>query len=87
LQKIHLFWPSITVKGALEFIFPTHQIEFCKHSKERNSAINLQLIHDGRIIIEPFYTHQLKPEQCAEAYQGLREKKDEYIGVVFDWTK
>jgi hypothetical protein len=29
----------------------------------------------------------MPPERAAEAYTGLRDRKDEYIGVVFDWTR
>ena len=28
----------------------------------------------------------MPPDRCQEAYQGLIYNKDEYLGVVFDWT-
>ncbi len=85
LQKIHLF-PSLTLKGALEFTFPTFEEEFIKHSIERNAKIVLRLLNEKKLNVEHIYTHKLSPTEAARAYEGLRDKKDEYIGVVFDWT-
>lgn len=85
LQKIHLL-DGIRVKGALEFLWPTHRDEFNKHSIERNSEIIMDLMKDGSLKIEPFYSHKLSPAEAAKAYPGLRDQPDEYVGVVFDWT-
>lgn len=86
LQRVHL-WShgAITVKGALEFTLPTHRTEFVKHSIERNSEIVLQLIRDGRLKTAPLCSHQLKPSQAQQAYDGLRSQPDVFFGVVFDW--
>ena len=85
-NRIHL--PDFTqFKGALEWRYPTFRDEFVKHSIERNSEIVLELIAAGSLVVEPLYTHRLRPAQAAEAYRGLREDKDTYIGVVFDWTE
>ena len=40
----------------------------------------------GRLVVDPLRTHILPPERCQEAYQGLTHRKDDYLGVVFDWT-
>jgi hypothetical protein len=37
--------------------------------------------------VDPLRTHVLPPDKCQEAYAGLTHHKDEYLGVVFDWTK
>jgi 2-desacetyl-2-hydroxyethyl bacteriochlorophyllide A dehydrogenase len=86
LGHFHYLPFNHTLKGALEFSFPTHQNDFCKHSIERNAEIVLNLIAEEKLIIEPFYSHKLSPAQSQTAYEGLRDKSDEYIGVVFDWT-
>lgn len=84
-NRIHL--PGFTqFKGALEWRYPTFRDEFVKHSIERNSEIVLELLAAKRLAVEPLYTHKLSPAQAAEAYRGLHEKKDEYLGVIFDWT-
>jgi len=79
--------PFVELRGALEWRFPTFKDGFSKHSVERNSEIILELIASERIRVAPLCTHKLPPEMAAEAYAGLREKKDEYLGVVFDWTQ
>lgn len=84
LQKIHLL-DNISVKGALEFLYPTHQNDFNKHAIERNSAIIMELMKNGKLLIEPLFTHLIKPEDAASAYAGLRDKPDEYVGVVIKW--
>lgn len=86
LQHIHL-WShgSVTVKGALEFTYPTHSSEFNKHSILRNSEIILQLIRDQKINIAPLISHVISVDDAASAYLGLKNKPDEYIGVIFDW--
>ena len=84
----HIHLPGfVNFKGALEWRYPTFKNEFLKHSVERNSEIILELIASDKIRVEPLYSHKVHPGFAAEAYAGLRERKDEYIGVVFDWTE
>jgi len=85
LQRIHLP-PFVEVKGSLEWTFPTFPTEFSKHSVVRNSEILMELIAAGRLKVAPLYTHKLSPSAAPEAYAGLRERKDDYVGVVFDWS-
>jgi len=85
LQRIHLP-PFVQVKGSLEWSIPTFPSEFSKHSIVRNSEILMELIASGRLKVAPLYTHKLSPAAAPEAYAGLRERKDDYVGVVFDWS-
>lgn len=86
LQHIHL-WShgAINVKGALEFIYPTHQTEFCKHSIERNSKIILELIETKKLIIEPLLSKIAKPATASETYENIKQFPEDYMGVLFDW--
>ena len=84
LQRIHL--PNfVEVKGSLEWRYPTFKSEFSKHSIVRNSEIIMELLAQNRLKVAPLHTHNLSPAKAAEAYAGLRERKDDYVGVVFDW--
>ena len=47
--------------------------------------IILGLIAAGKLRVDELTTHVLSPTDCALAYTGLRERKDEYMGVLFDW--
>lgn len=87
LQYVHLWTHGdIRMKGALEFNFSTFETEFAKHSAERNTKILFDLLQNKRLIVKPFYTHKLKPEEAPQGYKGLQTQKDDYIGVVYDWT-
>ncbi len=87
LQHFHLLPWNYQLKGALEFIYPTHPSPFHKHSITRNAAIVLDLIKEKRLHTHALLTHRLAPEAAAEGYAGLREAPGEYLGVLIDWTK
>ncbi|MFO0881365.1 MAG: zinc-binding dehydrogenase [Gemmataceae bacterium] len=42
-------------------------------------------LHTGKLSLEGLITHRITPEQLGEAYQGLLEKKDDYLGVTMRW--
>ena len=89
LNAVHLWGNCVTLKGAHEWRYPVAPDPQgqAKHSIGRNVEILLRLIADGRLKVQPLLTHVVSPyAAAAEAYAGLREKKDEYLGVVFDWT-
>jgi threonine dehydrogenase-like Zn-dependent dehydrogenase len=87
LNCVHL-WPKgcLTFKGAHEWRFPLFKKEGSKHSIERNVEVVFNLMSEGRLKINPVITHVLSPEECEDAYLGLLDKKDEYLGVLFDWS-
>lgn len=84
-RRVHLH-TAVRFKGALEWLYPTFRDEFSKHSIERNTEIILELILQDRLKVTPLRTHRVAPEHAPEIYAGLRERKDDYLGVVFDWT-
>lgn len=85
-NRIHLSQHDVTLKGAHEWKYPTVNDPFTKHSLPRNLEILLKLVADGRLHVSELITHVLPPTEAEAAYTGLRDKKDEYLGVVFDWT-
>jgi 2-desacetyl-2-hydroxyethyl bacteriochlorophyllide A dehydrogenase len=87
LNYCHLYNRGcITFKGAHEWRYPTEPNPFVKHSLVRNSRIVFELMQQNRLQIEPLISHVIKPEQSKEAYEGLRTNKDQYNGVLFDWS-
>ena len=77
---------SQTFKGAHEWRYPVKRDAFLKHSIERNAELSLGLIRDGALQLAPLHTHTLSPDEAPRAYNGLKHEKDDYVGVVFDWT-
>ncbi len=83
LSRIHL--QGIRMIGALEWLYSTPETEAAKHSITRNYRQILGWIASGELKTEPLLTHLLSPQACQGAYLGLHERKDTYLGVVFDW--
>jgi len=52
----------------------------------RNSKVVFGLLKNGRLRVEPLISHILAPEEAAAAYDGLKNRKDEYQGVLFKWV-
>lgn len=85
LSRIHL--QGLRMIGALEWLFSTPEHDAVKVSVTRNCRDVVRWIGEGRLKTDPLLTHLLSPAQCQEAYHGLAHRKDEYVGVVFDWSK
>jgi 2-desacetyl-2-hydroxyethyl bacteriochlorophyllide A dehydrogenase len=85
LNKTHLADFNVTLKGAHEWKFPVNRTPFVKHSLERNSVLVFDLIRRRKLVLEPLVTEIVKPEQCFEVYTDLKNNKDRYMGIVFDW--
>ncbi|HQE25502.1 MAG TPA: alcohol dehydrogenase, partial [Candidatus Atribacteria bacterium] len=84
LRVVHLNW--VTLKGALEWCFPLYDSIGSKYSFENNSYYIFDLIKEKRLVTDGLITHVIKPTEFKEAYEGLLNKKDEYLGVLIDWT-
>jgi 2-desacetyl-2-hydroxyethyl bacteriochlorophyllide A dehydrogenase len=83
LSRIHHL--GIHLIGALEWTFPLGPTERAHFSIRENYEQILHWIAAGRLAVEPLLSHVLSPRQCQEAYDGLRTRPDDYLGVVFDW--
>ena len=87
LSGVHL-WPRgcVTLKGAHEWRYPVMHDPNTKHSLERNSRVAWWLQQTGKLQMHKLITHVVSPDDAPAAYEGLRSRKDEYVGVVFDWS-
>ena len=88
LDQVHL-WENgcVTLKGAHEWRYPIPKSPDYKHSIQRNCEIILDMIRDGKLIIEPMITDVASPSDCQSMYQGLANEPDDHLGVLFDWSK
>lgn len=87
LRYFHLAASALTLKPAHEWIYPVKATPFAKHSFERNTRVVFELIKNGTLKIAPLMSHVIVPEKAPEAYEALRRKEKEYVGVVIDWGK
>jgi 2-desacetyl-2-hydroxyethyl bacteriochlorophyllide A dehydrogenase len=46
----------------------------------------LAQLHKGRLSLQGLITHRIAPEEVGQAYDGLLNRKDEYLGVTVRWT-
>lgn len=84
LLRIHL--EAIRMIGSLEWRWPMHETERVGNIVENYRHI-VQWITDGRLIVEPLLTHLASPLDCQMIYEGLTQKREEFLGAVFDWTR
>ncbi len=85
LSRIHLL--AIKMIGALEWTFPIPETEGNHFTILENNRQILGWIASGRLIVDPLISHVLQPEEAQSAYDGLLNRKDEYLGVLFDWRR
>jgi len=89
LNFTHLCPNNITVKGAHEWRYHVHADPDCiyKHSLERNVGVIFRMMATGSLAVRPLLTNLVSPAAAQEVYDGLKDDKDKYLGVVFDWRK
>ena len=85
LSRIHV--EAIRMIGSLEWRWPPHEVDRCRHNIVENYRQLVTWIAEDRIIVEPLLTHLASPADCQEIYTGLTSKKDEYLSAVFDWGR
>jgi 2-desacetyl-2-hydroxyethyl bacteriochlorophyllide A dehydrogenase len=80
-RQIHLKW--LTVRGALERdqIVPPGTV----HSYISDVCFLLDLIGRGKLRVKELVSHVMAPENFKQAYDGLLNKKEEFMAVVIDW--
>ncbi|MFN0146946.1 MAG: zinc-binding dehydrogenase [Dehalococcoidia bacterium] len=83
LNRVHAM--GIELIGALEWNIPLLGRD--RLSTERNAGQVLAMVAEGRLAVEPLVSHELPPSGLQEAYEGLLTRRDDYLGVVLDWTR
>ncbi len=87
LRNSHICEFDISIKGAHEWKYPTRRDAYAKHSLERNTHITFGHMEREELKIAPLLSKMVLPEQMKQAYKGLKNSQDKFIGVVIDWTK
>jgi 2-desacetyl-2-hydroxyethyl bacteriochlorophyllide A dehydrogenase len=83
LSRIHLL--AIRMIGALEWTYPIAPTERSHFSIHANYENILDWIAREQLLVEPLISHVISPRECQQAYDGLLNRKDDYLGVIFDW--
>ncbi len=56
-------------------------------TQRRIDELFFKLVHDGVFALDGLITHEFAPEDCAAAYALVSERREEAVGVLFDWTQ
>ncbi|NJL93989.1 MAG: hypothetical protein HC915_09785 [Anaerolineae bacterium] len=64
---------------------PPYPVVGVKHSIQSNLARLIWLFQNGMLHLNPLITHRIQPAELLETYQGLRDSKDRYQGVIVRW--
>jgi threonine dehydrogenase-like Zn-dependent dehydrogenase len=89
LNRSHLWGNGcVTVKGAHEWRFPVEKgtSGHVRFSFQNNAECIFRLLADDRLKINPLTTMVADPADAQAVYAGVRAKKPECVGVVFDWS-
>lgn len=81
-----IFFRFLTLRSGSEWAIPRQPQPLGPDSIRANAETGLAWLADGRLRVEPLITHRLAPERIQQAYDGLRDRKDEYLGVILQWS-
>lgn len=82
-REIHLRW--LTVRGALEWRLPPYAAFGVPDSVESNLERLMAALQSGYLNVEAVTSHTIAPQELLSTYQGLLNRKEEYLGAVIDW--
>jgi 2-desacetyl-2-hydroxyethyl bacteriochlorophyllide A dehydrogenase len=81
-----LFYRFLTLRSGSEWEIPRQPIPQLADSILLNIRTGLSWLADGRLNVDPLITHRLPPAAIQQAYEGLLNQKDEYLGVILQWS-
>lgn len=82
-----VFLRFLSIRSGSEWEIPINPEPLAIGSVQQNAATALEWLADGRINVAPLITHRLPPDAAGEAYRGLRDNPDEYLGVILRWSE
>lgn len=81
-----LFFRFLRLRSGSEWEIPRQPTELAHGSNHQNSVTALSWLADGRLNVQPIITHRIRPDDIADAYRGLQDAPNDYLGVVIDWS-
>ncbi len=56
-------------------------------TQRRIDALFFKLVSDGAFSLDKLTTHEFSPEQCEQAYALASDRREEVVGLLFNWTQ
>lgn len=82
-----IFFRFLRLRSGSEWEIPRQPEPLAIGSNYQNSVTALDWLLHGKLRPQPLITHRITPEQTPDAYDGLLNCPNDYLGVVIDWTK
>jgi threonine dehydrogenase-like Zn-dependent dehydrogenase len=82
-----IFSGYITVRSGWEWQLPVLETTHGPGSIEQNTRHALDLIRKGVLHVQELITHRIAPTAAQSAFDGLDDRKGEYLGVVIEWSE
>ena len=83
LRPVHM--KCLQMLGAFEWRLQPYPGVGIIHSIQSNLQMLWSLICEGNLKVNELISHVIKPEEMQNAYFGLLNDKDHYLGVLVDW--
>ncbi|HEU0164822.1 MAG TPA: zinc-binding dehydrogenase [Thermomicrobiales bacterium] len=81
-----LFYRFLRLRSGSEWEIPRQPEPLAIGSNHQNSVTALDWLSTGKLAVQPLITHRITPADVPDAYAGLRDHPNDYLGVVIDWT-
>jgi len=56
-------------------------------TQRRIDDLFFKLVGDGAFRLDGLLTHRFRPDDCIAAYALATDRRDEALGILFDWTQ
>jgi threonine dehydrogenase-like Zn-dependent dehydrogenase len=77
---------SIAILGIHGSMTPEHPSEFNPWTRREIISLFFDYLMQGRMKVSDLVTHRYAPSEAPQVYAALRDRRSEFMGVLFDWT-
>lgn len=84
-RKVMPFDPYVDIHFKGVTVIGGHSRNVDSAVRDRDRHYIISLLDSGRVRIKEIITHRLPISEAQSAYEGLRDKTDEYLGVVLTY--
>ncbi len=77
---------NLQILGAHDTNPPADSSDFDRWSKDEMIALFFKFVQRGQMQVDDLISHRYPPEDAVEAYNMLQTRRDEAMGVLFDWN-
>lgn len=76
---------NLQILGAHDTNPPEESNDFSRWSKAEMIELFFKFVQRGQMQVDDLISHRYPPEDAREAYTMLQTRRDEAMGVIFDW--